>query len=203
MGKKVFAYAFLFVIAPRRAADEIACDPAGVWAGLWWTLGFLAAYSVTVLIYWLLGHQPVAEGWLTIPKDRWYLVQTFTTIPVGLAGFISHAGLLFLLCRATGGKGSFEATFASQVYCLIVPCVVFMLLLELLAAPVAIALGMETVPWPEWVEMLRVFVLPFAWIFALSTLALRRIHGTHPIAALAFTIVAMIPTGAIMAVFIR
>ncbi len=203
MVKKVFAYALGFVVAPRRTADAIAADASGAWAALWWALVFLAAYSVTVLVYWLLGHQPLTQGWLTVPRDRWYLVQTFTTIPIGLAGFLSYAGLLHFLCRAAGGRGTFEATFASEMYSLIVPCVVFMLLLEMLVAPILIALGTRTVPWPEWVEILRVFVLPFAWIFALSVLCLRRVHGTSPILGLGFTVLAMIPTGIIMAVFIR
>jgi hypothetical protein len=203
MIKKVFAYAFGFVVAPKRTLGRLADDPLAMWVGFWWALLFLLAYSVTVLVFWLLGHQPVSRGWLTIPPDRWYLVQTFTTIPVGLAGFLSYAGLLHLLCRSIGGKGSFEATFAAEMYCAIVPCVVFMLILEMLVAPVSIALGMKSIPWPHWVEILRTFVFPFIWIFALSTLSLRTIHGTHPLVGFAFTIVALIPTGIVMAVFIR
>jgi hypothetical protein len=203
MMKKVLAYALGFVIAPKRAIDRLADDPLAMWVGFWWTLLFLFAYSVTVLVFWLLGHQPVSRGWLTIPPDRWYLVQTFTTIPVGLASFFSYAGLLHLLCRSFGGKGSFEATFAAEMYCAIVPCVVFMLILEMLVAPVAIALGMRSIPWPNWVEILRTFVFPFIWIFALSVLSLQKVHGTHPLAGFAFTLLALIPTGMIMAVFIR
>jgi hypothetical protein len=203
MVKEVFLYALRFAIAPRRAADDISADPAGVWAALWWSLLSLLAYAVTVLVYWLLHHEPVTAGWLTIARKDWYLLQTFTTVPVGLAGFISYAGLMFFLCKAIGGKGGFEATFAAQIYCVTVPCVVFMLLLELLVAPVAIALGMKGVPWPAWVELLRTFVLPFAWIFVLSSLAMRRVHGTHPLAGIGFTAIALVPTGIIMAVFIR
>ena len=203
MMKKVFAYALGFVVAPKRTLERLADDPLVMWVGLWWALLFLFAYSVTVLVFWLLGHQPVSQGWLPIPPDRWYLVQTFTTIPVGLAGFFSYAGLLHLLCRSVGGKGSFEATFAAEMYCAIVPCVVFMLILEMLVAPVAIALGMKAIPWPNWVEVMRNFVLPFLWIFALSTLSLRTIHGMHPLVGLSFTLVALLPTGMIMAVFIR
>lgn len=201
--KKVFAYALGFVVAPKRTLGRLADDPSAIWVGFWWALLFLLAYSVTVLVFWLLGHQPVSRGWLPIPPERWYLVQTFTTIPVGLAGFLSYSGLLYLLCRSVSGQGSFEATFAAEMYCAIVPCVVFMLVLEMLVAPVAIALGMRSVPWPSWVEILRTLVFPFFWVFALSALSLRRIHGTHPLAGLVFTFLALIPTGMIMAVFIR
>jgi len=105
--------------------------------------------------------------------------------------------------RATGGTGSFEATFAVEVYCAIVPCVVFMLILEMLVAPVAIALGLRSVPWPAWVEALRTLVLPFLWILGLSAISLRKVHGTHPLLGGAFTVLALVPTGMVMAVFIR
>jgi hypothetical protein len=201
--RKVLSYAVQFVVSPGKAARRIADDPAGLRSGLLLALLFLGAYSLTVLIYFLLGHLPVAQGWLAVPREKWYLVQTFTTIPVGLASFLSYAAIAHLLSKAAGGKGSFEATFASQMFAIIIPCVVFMLLLELLVAPILIALGRTSVPWPEWVEMLRVFVLPFAWIFFMSTAALSRVQGIHWLAALAFVVVSMIPTGIIMAVFIR
>jgi hypothetical protein len=201
--RKVFSYAVQFIVSPGRAAQRIAADPAGLRTGLLLALLFLGAYSLTVLIYFLLGHLPVAQGWLTVPKEKWYLVQTFTTIPVGLAGFLSYAAIAHLLSKAAGGNGSFEATFASQMFAIIIPCVVFMLLVELLVAPIMIALGRTSLPWPQWVEMLRVFVLPFAWIFFLAAVALTKVQGIHWLAGLAFVVVSMIPTGIIMAVFIR
>jgi hypothetical protein len=201
--RKVLTYFGGFIVRPLRTADEIARDPAGLRAGVLVSLLFLGAYSLTVLIFFLLGHAPVNRGWLTIPPERWYLVQTFTTIPVGFAGFLSYAGICHLLSRAVGGRGTFETTFASQMFALIIPCVVFMLLLELLVAPVMIALGAKGVPWPEWVEIMRVFVLPFAWIFFLATAALSRIQKIHWLPSLGFVLVALVPTAVIMSVFIR
>jgi hypothetical protein len=78
-----------------------------------------------------------------------------------------------------------------------------MLILELMVAPFLIAGGMTRVPWPDWVEILRTFVLPFAWIFALSGVSLCRIHGIHWAAGAGLSALAMVPTGVIMAVFIR
>jgi hypothetical protein len=215
MFKKIFHYAVRFTVAPARAAQEMTKDPACPWAGLWWALLFLGAYSVTALVYHLLGHQPTATPFMVVPLDYWYLVQAFTTIPVGIAGFIAYAGLLHLLCRSSGGRGSFEATFSSQMFTLIIPCVVFMLLLELLVAPILFALGSDKPPWPAWVETLRVFVLPFAWMFGASALAAASIHWPRAFGgparrrwgafgkSFAFVVVSMIPTGMIMAVFIR
>jgi hypothetical protein len=203
MKARVFHYAAEFIVRPRRAADRIAEDPAGVWAGLWLSLLFLGAYSVAVLSYYLLGHPPQAAGFLAVSRERWYLVQTFTTIPVGLAGFLSYAALAHLLSRAWGGSGSFEGTFAAQMYANILPCALLMLLPELLLAPPLFALGYSGVPWPAWVELLRVFILPLPWLYALAVLSLARAQKIPWPRALLIVPVAWIPNALLMAVFIR
>ncbi|OGO19881.1 MAG: hypothetical protein A2144_04775 [Chloroflexi bacterium RBG_16_50_9] len=113
MMKKILHYFFKFITNPERASEEIAEDKSGLWAGLWWVIIFCLCYSFTVLIFYLLGHVPVTKPFLLIPLERWYLIQTFTTLPVGLAGFLSYSGLAYLLYKAAQGKGDFDQTFAS------------------------------------------------------------------------------------------
>jgi hypothetical protein len=201
--KRVFHYFLGFLVRPVGASEEIARDPRGVWAGFWWAILFYLAYAVTVFIYYLLGHQPVSTPFLPIPLQYWYLVQTFTTIPVGLAGATTYTGLVYLMCRAAGGSGSYESTFGSQMYTTIVPWIFFTLLPELLLAPFLIAAGYTALPWPEWLEMIRQFVAPIFWVLALSAIALSRIHALPWWKTLIFSMVALIPMGGIMAVFIR
>jgi hypothetical protein len=203
MRTRLFFYAGQFIVRPRSAAERIAADPAAARAGLWLALLYLGAYSLTVLIYYLLGHQPVASGFLAVSRERWYLVQTFTTIPVGLAGFLSYAALAHLLSRAWGGSGSFEGTFGGQMYANILPCALFMLVPELFLAPVLFALGYSGVPWPAWIETLRIFILPLSWLYALAVLALSRAQKIFWPKALLIVPVAMVPEALLMAVFIR
>jgi hypothetical protein len=199
----MLSYAFGFITRPKQTADRLADDSRAAWIGLWWSLVFLGAYSLTVLIYYLLGHEPMARGFLTISPQKWYLVQTFTTIPVGLAGFLSLGALAHLIAKAWGGKGSFEATFASQVLANVIPCILFMLIPELFLAPFFIAGGATSLPWPEWVESLRIFILPLSWLYALSVLGLARVQKIAWPKALLIVPVACIPLGLLMAVFIR
>jgi hypothetical protein len=203
MARKILHYFYRFIIKPAKATDEIAQDASGLWAGLWWVIIFCLCYSVTVLIFYLLGHTPVAEPFLTIPLEKWYLVQTFTTVPVGLAGFLSYSGLAYLLCRAAKGKGDFDQTFASQAFTVHIPTFIFMWIPETFLAPILIANGIQTLPWPDWAENLRIFVFPFIWIFVISTVALSRIHGIPRWKGLIISLVSFIPMGGIMAVFIR
>jgi len=199
----MFSYALGLIVRPRKACDRLAVDPRAAWIGLGWALLFLGAYSLTVLIYYLLGHHPLTAGFLTISPDKWYLVQTFTTIPVGLAGFLSLGALAHLLAKAWGGTGGFEATFAALVLANVIPCTLFMLLPELLVAPFFIAAGRAALPWPQWVESLRIFILPLSWLCALSVLGLARVQRIAWPKALLLVPVACIPMGLLMAVFIR
>ena len=203
MIRKILYYFQKFIVNPKRASEEIAEDQSGVWAGLWWVIIFCSCYSVTVLIFYLLGHVPVSKPFLTIPLEKWHLIQTFTTLPVGLAGFLAYSGLAYLLCKVARGKGDFDQTFASQAFTLHIPTFVFMWIPETFLAPILIANGTNNLPWPEWVENLRIFVFPFIWIFIISTIALSKVHDIQWWKTLIIIIISSIPMAGIMAVFIR
>jgi hypothetical protein len=78
-----------------------------------------------------------------------------------------------------------------------------MLMPELLLAPPLFALSYSGVPWPGWVELLRIFILPLSWLYALSVLALARGQKIPWPRALLIVPAAMIPEALLMAVFIR
>jgi hypothetical protein len=201
--KRVFYFFVNFLIRPGRASEELARDRRGVWAGFWWAILFYLAYAVTVFIYYLLGHQPISKPFLPIPLENWYLVQTFTAIPVGLAAATTYTGLVYLMCKAAGGKGSYEATFGTQMYTTILPWIFFTLLPELLFASFLIAAGHTAMLWPEWIEIARQFVAPILWVLTISTIALSRIHALHWWKTLSFSAIALMPMAGILAVFIR
>ena len=164
---------------------------------------FLLVLLHTVLIAYTLGQVPVTEPFLMIPLEKWYLIQTFTTLPVGLAGFLSYSGLTYLLCKAVRGSGDFDQTLASQAFTVHVPTFIFMWIPETFLAPILIINGIDPFPWPGWVENLRVFVLPFVWIFIISVIALSQIHNIRWWKSLIIVVVSLIPTAGLMAVFIR
>ena len=136
---RIFSYIGKFIINPTKAVEEIAEDNLGLWAGFWWVILFCFGYSVTVFIGYMLGHTPIPPTLLSIPLEKWYLVQTFTTIPIGLAGVLSYSGLAYIFCRAIGGKGTFDATFASQAFTLLIPCFIFMWIPETFLLPIRAA----------------------------------------------------------------
>lgn len=201
--KRVPYYFRAFILRPLRAPEEIERDSSNLRAGFWFTLFFGTVYSLVVFVYYLLGHEPVTKPFLTIPLEKWYLVQTFTTIPVAFAGLFSYAGLAYLISRALGGEGSFDATFASQSFAFFIPTLIFMWLPEAFYFPFRIGSGDTRFPWPSWIEYLRVFIIPLAWTLLLAVNAMSRIHRLHLLKGLLAVIVSSIPMVMIMAVFIR
>lgn len=200
---RIFSYIGKFIVNPAKAAEQIAEDNLGLRAGFWWVILFCFGYSVTVFIGYMLGHTPTASTWLSIPHEKWYLVQTFTTIPIGLAGALSYSGLAYIFCRGIRGKGTFDATFASQAFTLHIPCFIFMWIPETFLLPISYAMNIHSMLWPQWIEILRVFIIPFPWIFFMSTVALSKIHKISYWKSLIIILVSSIPTAMIMAVFIR
>jgi len=148
-------------------------------------------------------HAPVSKPFLLIPLEKWYLVQTFTTLPAGLAGFLSYSGLAYLLSKAVKGKGNFDQTFASQAFTMHIPIFIFMWIPETFLAPILIANGIHSLPWPGWVENLRIFVLPMIWILVISIIALNKVHNIHWWKSIIIILISSIPMAGIMAVFIR
>ena len=203
MAKRIWHYFREFIVNPGKASGEIAKDGSGLWVGLWFVITVYFLYSISVLIAYLIGHEPVTKPFLSIPLEKWYLVQTFTTLPVGMAGFLSYSGLAYLLSKAARGKGGFDQTFASQAFTVHIPVFLFMWIPETFLGTFLIINNIQPFPWPGWLEYLRVFILPFIWIFIMSTIALSRIHEIQCWKSLIIITISMIPTGGIMAVFIR
>ena len=204
MVKKIFHYFVQFVKRPIKASEEIADDKWGVWAGLWWVFIFCFAYSIVAFVYYLLNHLPTAEPFLNIiPLKKWYLIQTFTTIPIGLAGLLGYSGIAYLFSKALGGKGSFDATFASQSFTLHIPCFILMWIPEALLFPFLFMKGIHSVPWPNWVENLRIFIIPLPWIMIISVIALSKVHKISWWKSVFVFIISLIPFAMIMAAFIR
>jgi hypothetical protein len=193
----------MFIARPAYAADEIARDKSALLAGFIWVTFFCICYSVTVLIAYILGGKPGGGLLLPIPPESWYLVQTFTTLPAGLTGMFAYAGASYILARAFGSGAAYDSVFGAMAFCLHIPCFIFMWVPETFLFPFLLIAGAEIPPWPFTVELFRVFIIPFLWIFSVSTISLVRITKLRWWKCLVISVVSCVPAGMIMAVFIR
>jgi hypothetical protein len=139
----------------------------------------------------------------SIKPRKWYLVQTFTTIPLIFIAHGIYSATAYLLSRLMKGKGSFDATFSSQAFTVYIPALIFMWLPELTFFTYLNSKGTYSYLWPDYVEYLRVFILPFIWIIAISTISLMKVHRYSWWKATISVVISLILSGGIPAFFIR
>lgn len=203
MIKKFFSYFFKFITNPSRAGEEIAGEGKALFLGFWIVFLFGFLYSITVLIYYLLGHGPVTQPFLPIPHEKWYLVQAITTIPVTLTGFLTIAGLFYIMSKAIGGKGTFDATAGCVGYGGVIPWFFTCWIYETFVIPFLIMAGTKIIFWPQWVEDIRVFYFSIGWTLIILTLSLARAHKISWWKSLILVLISIIPAAGVFAVFVR
>jgi hypothetical protein len=195
--------AWLFLRHPGRAIDELRAEPRAMFLGLAFLLAGLVVYTAVAARIYSLGYRPHAVPLTMFPADTWYLLQAFITIPVGVVAAFAFAAIAYAICRAWGGAGTFDATFGASAFSLHLPMLLFMWIPDIFVAPALYGRAGHGLPWPMWIEVLRIFLLPLPWAGIVATLGLSRVHGlTTPRAALA-VLVAAVPSSLMTAAFLR
>jgi hypothetical protein len=195
--------AWLFLRHPGRAVDELRADPRALFLGLAFLVAGLAVYTVVAARIYSLGYRPRAVPLTLFPSETWYLLQAFITIPVGVVAAFAFSGMAYALCRACGGGGTFDATFGVSAFSLHLPMLIFMWLPEIFVAPALYGRGGQGLPWPMWIEVLRIFLVPLPWAGIVATLGLSRVHGLSLARSGLAVLVAAVPTSLMTAAFLR
>jgi hypothetical protein len=159
---------------PNRTLESFRVDSDRLVLSLWILLLFSVLYTITAFILYLRGIEPAIEPWIPIQKDRYYLYQTFWTIPWGLSTGIMMAGIAHILAAmAPRGlvRGTFEDSMMVNTIAWVIPSFILMWIPETFLAPF-----FKTMPWPDWVEMVRLSVLPPIWQTGLVAMGMRKTH---------------------------
>lgn len=167
------AYWFESTVRPRQAMVALKKDEKKVSVTVWINLIFALLYAVTALIYTAIGRRPAVPPWAPVPEEQYYLYQAFWTVPWAFATWVMFSGIAHLL--ASAGKRqprwfAFEDALAVCGLGWVVPSTILMWIPETLLVPIF------GVFWPEWVEILRLMVLPPLWQSLLVALGLRETH---------------------------
>ncbi|MBM3707015.1 MAG: hypothetical protein FJW69_01535 [Actinobacteria bacterium] len=200
---RTFIYFWRYLKNPAKATEDISGEKNKLAIGCLFLLYFGIGYSIVAITVYFLGALPDSPFISLIPAKKWYLVQAITTIPLT---FISHgiySTTAYLLSRLMKGNGSFDATFSSQAFTVYIPALIFMWLPELTLFTYLNSKGIYSYPWPDFVEYLRVFILPFIWIITISTISLMKVHRFSWWKAAISVIISLILSGGISAFFIR
>lgn len=161
------------ILRPRQVIAELKTHPDKVAIAFWINLIFAILYSFTALIYYAIGRLPAVEPWMPIAADRYYLYQTFWTVPWGLVTWIAFSGIAHLLAtagRKDAPRYQFEDALVVCGLAWVVPNAILMWLPETILVPVFGAF------WPMWVETIRLTVLPPLWQSAFVAIGLRETH---------------------------
>ena len=195
--------AWLFLRHPGRAIDELRAEPRALFLGLAFLVAGLVVYTAVAARIYSLGYRPQAVPLTLFPAETWYLLQAFITIPVGLVAAFAFSGIAYAVCRAWGGSGTFDATFGAAAFSLHLPMLIFMWIPDIFVAPALYGHGGHGLPWPIWIELLRIFLVPLPWAGIVATLGLSRVHDLPPARAAIAVLVAAVPTSLMTAAFLR
>jgi hypothetical protein len=159
-------------VRPASTFAILKAHPSKAAIAFWINLIFAAMYTVTVVIYTLIDRLPAFAPWIPIPAERYYFYQAFWTIPWGLATWILMAGICHLLAIAGPRQWrgyQFEDALMVCGLAWIVPNLICMWITETLLVPLGVT-------WPDWLETLRIMVIPPLWQTALVARGLRIMH---------------------------
>jgi hypothetical protein len=169
-----FKYLLKAIIRPGIVFDDFNARSDKLQISLWLLFFFALFYSFTALILYFTEVLSVIEPWIPIPVDKYYLYQAFWTIPWGLATAMMLAGISHVI--AVVGRGNdlhffYEDALLVTSVAWVIPSFVLMWLPETLIVPF-----FGEVPWPAWIDLLRLSILAPIWHIALVVIGIRKTH---------------------------
>lgn len=98
-----------FIRAPGSFARRLVADRKAIWVGLRNVLAIAVLYEVASLL-WALGADGVTlPEWLRLPEDQYYFYELAFLIPLFVVTWLLASGIAYVLSRALGGSGPFDA----------------------------------------------------------------------------------------------
>ena len=180
------------VTCPAKAFDVLKSKPAPVW-GFWVVLVFnLLISTTTLLVQYLLRQLPFLESWLTfLPTENYRLAEMFFLPPLRILVWVMAAGVIHLGLRLANKASNFDIilNIGGLGYLVMMP---FVLLSDwLLIILNAYWLAEYTHP------------LAALWGLVLTVIGLKELLGTRTGLAITMTIVSMVVSIPLLAIFAR
>jgi len=193
------------VVRPRRMVERLFLDPHKVGYAVLVYLFLGVIYTASVQAAYMRGFGAQVTPFLAIPAESYYFWQRFYQIPFFLLTNVLFAGTARLLALGFKGSGSFENAFALSAVAMTLPMFLTMWLPETV---MFFTLSPDFAPQGSWGGAWSLFnilrqVTGVVWPLVIIVAGLRRSEGIGLLQAVVATILAFIPTGALMVVFIR
>ena len=132
-------------------------------------LGFSFLYSLTALLLYFRGWSPVVEPAIDLPAEKYYLYQTFFTIPVALLALGFGTWLAYWFSRITGSKTDLYDYWGPVCIAAVIPSFITMWIPETFFMPF---LQPQHPPAPPY-DIVRI-TIGAVWTILLTILAVRQ-----------------------------
>jgi hypothetical protein len=198
------------VIRPRRTFGRLLEDPQRLDYGIAAILFIGALYTLTVIGFAVARADISFPAWIVIPRESYYFWEIFFALPVYLAAWILAAGLIQLLCKPCGGRGTFEEMLAVLGFAVALPSSVTWLpetvgIILILLGALTQAEWREIIARPGfWQLFSQVYqFVALAWfllLFPLAVAAGQKVRGWQ---AAVVGVLTVAVTGLVVLIFIR
>jgi hypothetical protein len=117
-----WTYLGLILIAPYNGFTKLVQDPRRLRLGFEAVLFVAIGYTVAlILIASSPGRISKMAAWLAIPLERYFFWEVFFIGAVTFGCWILASGVVYLLSRVVGGKGTFDDTLAALGFAVAIP----------------------------------------------------------------------------------
>ncbi len=175
------------VVAPRMTFERLKSNPLRLELGFKAVALVAVGYTVSLaLITWGGGQSRIAP-WLAIPLESYFFWETFFIGIVTLGCWVLALGVVQLLSKLAGGKGSFEDTAALLGFAIAVPTLL-PLLIDPVKEPLVIMGYVNVLSWTNvlstpgfWMVLMLIYIFGYliglGVLFPLATMAAHGLRG--------------------------
>ena len=117
-----------FIRSPNAVLHRLTSDPRAALVGFKHVLVIAVLYEIAILL-WAFGADTVTlPAFLKIPEEQYYFYELIFLIPLFICTWLLAGGIAYLISKAMGGSGSYDAilggfglTMAVSAYFTLIP----------------------------------------------------------------------------------
>lgn len=188
------------IIEPRRTfLDILEKKKLGEAWGAVLLVGIL--YTIVGAVALVKGYQPQVEPLLPIDKSSYYAWQLLFGPPVFLTAWYIFAAVSFFLGNVFSSQATFRQLLVLFAFALTAPMIPLMWATDI----VVISLGIKLVETGAFGQIWNIFyqAVTLVWMIFLLTLATQLAHRFSWLRAMLLTLISLIPTTLLVAIFLR
>jgi len=102
-------YQLDLVRSPKETIERLTREPGSALVGFKNILLAACLYDFSMVLWWMGNAKVTAPPFLRIPSEQYYFYEIFFFIPVFIAAWLLAAGIIYLLAKASGSTGSYDA----------------------------------------------------------------------------------------------